>query len=567
MKFSQIEYKRVDVEALKAQLAELTEKLRNAKTFEEADRIFLEEEEQEGMTVRTMRTIAQIRRDIDTRDEFYDAEMTFYNRELPMLQPLRKAWTDALLNSPFRAQFEEKYGSVSFLNAELDAKSFVPELVADMQKENELVSRYTKLIASAQIPFDGQVLTLSQLTPYKLSTDDEVRRAAWRAEGEWYNANGEELDSLYDALVKLRDGMGKKLGHENFIPLGYNKMKRNCYTAKDVDAFRTAVQKYIVPVAAKISQVQAKRMGFEYPMSFADKDVAFRSGNPRPQGTPEEILKMGDTFYSELSPETKEFWEHMRGHEMMDVESKPGKASGGYCTGIYALHSPFIFANFNGTAHDVEVITHEAGHAFASYVNRHRVPSDTQWPSLEGCEVHSMSMEFFAEPWADGFFGPDARKFLYTHLANAMTFIPYGTMVDHFQHEVYAHPEYTPEQRHQIWRDLLAVYMPWAKLDDVPFYGEGKGWQRQSHIYKRPFYYIDYCLAQTVALQFWARIRKDSAAAFETYMKYTRLGGSMVFTDLLKESGLNSPFDEENVKEICAAAQEYLDGYDLSGIE
>lgn len=567
MKFSQIEYRRVDMEALKAQLADLTAQLKAAETFEAADSAYQAVEELEGATIRTMRTVAQIRRDIDTRDEFYDGEMSFYNCEMPLLQPLRKAWTDALLASPFRPRFEEKYGKVSFINAELDAKSFVPELVEDMQKENELVSRYTKLIASAQIPFDGQVLTLSQLTPYKLSADDEVRREAWKAEGEWYNAHGEELDSLYDQLVRLRDGMGRKLGSENYIPLGYNRMKRNCYTADDVAAFRAAVRKYLVPVANKLCRAQAQRMGFDFPMSFADKDLSFRSGNPKPQGTPEEILKMGENFYSELSPETKEFWTHMRAHEMMDVESKSGKASGGYCTSIHAMRSPFIFANFNGTAHDVEVITHEAGHAFAAYVNRDRVPADTQWPSLEGCEVHSMSMEFFAEPWAEGFFGKDAKKFLYTHLAGAMTFIPYGTMVDHFQHEVYKHPEYSPEQRHQIWRDLLGVYMPWVNLDDVPFYGEGKGWQRQSHIYKRPFYYIDYCLAQAVSLQFWARIRKNCKAAFETYMTYTRLGGSMVFTDLLKAAGLDSPFDEESLKEICAEAEAFLEGYDLTGVE
>lgn len=567
MKFSQIEYKRVDMEELKTQLKEQIARLKTAESFEQAESAFLAVEELEGMSIGTMRTVAQIRRDIDTRDEFYDGEMRFYNRELPLIAPLRKEWTDAMLNSPFRGAFEEKYGKVSFINAELSVRSFVPELVQDLQRENELVTRYTKLIASAQIPFGGQSLTLSQLTPYKLSADDEVRRGAWKAEGEWYNAHGEELDRIYDELVRLRDGMGRKLGHDGYTPMGYDRMERNCYGQEDVAAFRAAVRKYLVPVADKLYRAQAQRMGFEYPLSFADKDLSFRSGNPRPQGTPEEILKMGETFYSELSPETKEFWEHMRAHEMMDVESKPGKASGGYCTSLYALRSPFIFANFNGTAHDVEVITHEAGHAFAGYVNRNRVPSDTAWPSLEGCEVHSMSMEFFAEPWAEGFFGEDARKFRYTHLAGALTFIPYGTMVDHFQHEVYAHPEYSPEERHQVWRDLLKAYMPWVRLDDMPFYGEGKGWQRQGHIYRRPFYYIDYCLAQTVALQFWARIRKDCGAAFETYMAYTRLGGSMVFTDLLAAAGLDSPFEEKCLKEICAEAEAFLDGYDLTGIE
>ena len=567
MTFSQLEYKRVDMEALKAQFADLIKQLTEAKSFEEADKIFLAQEELEGSTIRTMRTIASIRRDIDTRDEFYDAEMNFYNKELPLMQPLRKAWTDAMLNSPFRADFEKKYGNVSFINAELEARNFVPELVPDMQQENALVAQYTKLIASAQIPFDGKILTISQLGPYKMSADDEIRRAAWKAEGEWYNEHGQELDEIYDKLTKLRHGMGQKLGFDTYTPMGYNRMKRNCYTEKDVESFRAGVRKYLVPLAAKMYQAQAKRMGFEYPLTFADKDISFRSGNPVPQGTSEDILKMGGTFYSELSAISGEFWNHMRTHELMDVESKPGKASGAYCTGIHTIHSPFIFANFNGTAADVEVVTHEAGHAFAGYVNRHRVPASTQWPSLEGCEVHSMSMEFFAEPWAEGFFGKDARKFLFTHLAGAIAFIPYGTMVDHFQHEVYAHPDYTPEQRHDIWRELLKVYMPWVRLGDVPFYGEGKGWQRQGHIYKTPFYYIDYCLAQTISLQFWYRIRKDLKSAFDTYMAYTNLGGSMVFTDLLKAAGLESPFSEDCLKDICKEAEIFLETYDLTGIE
>lgn len=567
MKFSEIAYKRVDVEAAKAKIKALTEQLEKAESFAAADKVFLEFETFCDNEISTMRTIAQIRRDIDTRDPFYDGEISFYNQEMPKLRPLFKAWTDTLLKSPFRKEFEEKYGNVSFINAEISARSFVPELVEDLQKENELVTRYTKLIASAEIPFNGETYTLSQLSPFKLSPDDETRRSAWLAEGEWYVSHQAELDEIYDSLTKLRDSMGKKLGHKGYTPLGYDRMERNCYTEKDVEGFREGVRKYLVPVATEIYKAQAKRLGFEYPLTFADKDLAFRSGNPRPVGTPQDILNMGTTFYSELSAETKEFWAHMREHEMMDVESRPGKSAGGYCTGLPLLKSPFIFANFNGTAHDVEVITHEAGHAFASFVNRDRIPSDIQWPSLEGCEVHSMSMEFFAEPWAEGFFGDDARKFRYTHLASAITFIPYGTLVDHFQHKVYENPEMTPEERHAVWQELLKVYMPWVKLDGSPFYGEGKNWQRQSHIYKNPFYYIDYCLAQSVALQFWARIREDRNAAFETYMAYTRLGGSRVFTDLLKAAGLRNPFDPECLKQVSEEASEFLAQYDLSGIE
>ena len=566
MKFTEIPYVRADMAHWKQMTEDLTARFKAAQTFEEADAIYREAETADA-DYNTMVSLAKIRRDIDTRDAFYDGEVTFYNQELPKLRPAFKAWTQATLESPFRPQLEEKYGSVAFVNAEMAAKTFIPELVEDIQKESALTTRYSKLIASAQIPFRGEVYTLSQLSPWKQNPDDEIRREAWKAEGEWYNSHGKELDEIYDQLVQLRHGMGKKLGFEGFTPLGYMRMKRNCYGEEEVDNFRIAVQDHLVPLVKKLYIKQARRQGREFPLSFADKDLSFRSGNPKPVGNPQEILDMGTKFYSELSQETKVFWDFMREHEMMDVESKPGKAGGGYCSRLANLRSPFIFANFNGTAHDVEVVTHEAGHAFAGYVNRDRVPADTQWPSLEGCEVHSMAMEFFAEPWAEGFFGEDARKFRFTHLADALKFIPYGTLVDHFQHEVYAHPEYTPEQRHDIWRRLLAVYMPWAALDDVPFYGEGKGWQRQSHIYKRPFYYIDYCLAQTVALQFWLRIRKDTDAAFKTYLQYTMLGGSQTFTKLLESAGLDSPFDEGCMKAICEEAERFIDSYDLGGIQ
>ena len=566
MTFSQIPYERADLAAWKQQMEDITARFRAAQTFEEADAIY-----RKGSTFdedyATMITLARIRSNIDTRDEFYDEEVSYYNREMPALQPVQKNWTQATLESPFRKELEEKYGKVTFLNAEIASKAFSPELIADIQKENALKQRYSKLIASAQIPFRGSIYTISQLSPWKGDPDDAIRLEAWTAEGNWYNEHGAELDEIYDELVQLRTAMGKKLGFDGYTPLGYLRMRRNCYGEAEIDSFRAAVQKYLVPLAKKLYIRQAKRQGREFPLNFADKDLSFRSGNPRPAGDPAQILAMGDKFYAELSPETDEFWKFMREHEMMDVESKPGKAAGGYCTRIANLHSPFIYANFNGTSHDVEVVTHEAGHAFAGFVNRHRIPSATIWPSMEGCEVHSMSMEFFAWPWAEGFFGADARKFRYTHLMKALTFIPYGTMVDHFQHIIYEYPEFSPQERHQVWQELLGLYMPWVRPGDVPFYGEGKGWQRQSHIYASPFYYIDYCLAQTVALDFWARIQADSKAAFETYMRYTALGGTMVFTDLLKEAGLGNPFNEETLKTVCAAADKYLSDYDLSGIE
>ncbi len=335
-----------------------------------------------------------------------------------------------------------------------------------------------------------------------------------------------------------------------------------------MEKFRAAVVKYLVPVADRIYRRQAERLGKQYPMSFADNALEFRSGNPRPAGTPDDILAAGRKFYDALSPETSEFFRVMLDNELLDVLSTEGKSGGGYCTSIPDYEVPFIFANFNGTQHDVEVVTHEAGHAFAAWMNRKRVPLAYVWPGMEACEVHSMSMEFFAEPWAEDFFGKDAAKFRYSHLAGALTFIPYGTLVDHFQHVVYEKPDMTPAQRHAVWKELLGVYMPWMKLDgQIPFYSEGEGWQRQHHIYSSPFYYIDYCLAQTVSLEFWAMIRNDVKGAWEHYMAYTRQGGSCTFTQLLANAGLESPFEESCLRGVCQAASQWLDGCDMTGIE
>ena len=565
-KFSEMKYERPDLDGVKAQLSSLTRRLKEAGSYDEARAVFLERE-QAAKHLSTMTNLAHIRHSIDTRDAFYDGEMKFWNAALPELQEYEQAWTQAMLDSPYRTDFSAEYGDLMFVNAEIALKTFSPEIIPQLQQENELTQEYEKLLASAQIPFEGKVYTLSQLTPFKNDPDDGRRLAAWKAEGQWYKDNQDKMDAIYDQLVHLRDEMGRKLGYEGYTTLGYYRMGRNCYTKEDVERFRAAVVKYLVPVADQVYRRQAQRLGKEYPMSFADNQLEFRSGNPRPQGTPDDILAQGKKFYDELSPETSVFFNTMLDGELLDVLSTEGKQSGGYCTSIADYGVPFIFANFNGTQHDVEVVTHEAGHAFAAWTNRDRVPMEYVWPSMEGCEVHSMSMEFFAEPWADGFFEPDAKKFLYSHLSGALTFIPYGTLVDHFQHEVYANPDMTPAQRHAVWKELLGVYMPWMRLDgDIPFYSEGQGWQRQHHIYSSPFYYIDYCLAQTVSLQFWAMIQTDRKNAWEHYMAYTRQGGSRVFTELLKNAGLESPFDENCLRGVCQAASACLDSFDLTVI-
>ncbi len=566
MKFSEMKYTRPDAEAAKAKIVELTQALSAAKSYDEARAAFLEMDNEKRHFM-TASELAGIRHMIDTRDEFYDAEAQYLNNIGPEIQEPMQMFSLELLKSPFRAEFEAEFGTLMFLNTEIALKTFSPEIIPLLQQEAQLQQDYDKLIASAKVSFEGGEYTLSQMTPFKTDPDDERRLAAWKADGEWFKANQPALDEIYDKLVHLRDKMGKALGYKDFTELGYYRMTRNCYTKEDVEAFREAVQKYLVPVAEEIYKHQAQRLGKSYPLSFADAALEFRSGNPRPVGSADDILAQGKKFYEELSPETAEFFNHMLDNELLDVLSTEGKAAGGFCTAIPDYEAPFIFANFNGTQGDVEVVTHEAGHAFAVWMNRSIVPMELVFPTNEACEVHSMSMEFMSWPWAEGFFGKDTRKFLFSHLSGAITFIPYGTMVDHFQHIVYEKPEMTPAERHCVWKELLGIYMPWLKLDgDIPFWSDGEGWQKQLHIYDVPFYYIDYCLAQTMALQFWSMIQHDPKAAWDTYMKYTALGGSRTFTELIAAAGLKSPFGDEALRSVCAEAKTWLENFSLEGI-
>lgn len=563
MKFNEMQYVHLDIQKLKDEIIETVEKFKNAKSFEEADSAFAEY----GKicdTVETQSALAYIRHTVNTLDEFYDKEQEFLDESLPVLAEYFQMMTKALLESPFRAEFTEKYGELMFINEEMELKTFSPEIVADLQEENKLATEYEKLLASAQIDFRGEICTVSQLAPYKQSADDEIRLQAWTAEGNFYKENKAELDRLFDELVHLRDKIAKKLGFEDFTTLGYYRMRRNSYDKEDVAQFRTAVQKYLVPLADKIYRETAERIGKSYPLNYADSALMFRSGNPKPCGSAQDILKTAEKFYHELSPETAEFIDFMLQNELLDVLSKKGKTQGGYCIEIPDYKAEFIFANFNGTSDDVETVTHEAGHAFAGYTARDIFPGALRSPTMESCEIHSMSMEFFAWKAAGEFYGEEADKFKYSHLSSAIKFIPYGTMVDHFQHIVYEHPELTPEQRDNAWRELTSIYMPWIKLGEIPFYGDGCAWQRQHHIYSSPFYYIDYCFAQTVALEFWALIQKDEEKAWESYKKLVGFAGTKKFTDLVKDSGLESPFDGETLKSVCEEAANWLDNFDKS---
>ena len=559
--FKDYAYTRPNVDELKAEVTALIEQFKVAETFEAQSEVIKQINKYRN-AFSTMENLVYIRASIDTNDEFYQAERDYFDEVGPIAEEIVFEYYKELVSSKFRKELEEKWGAQLFALAENKIKGFSPEVIELMQQENKLVSEYNKLVASAQIEFDGKTLTLAQLGPYGESTDRAVRKAARETSANFFAKNEEKFDELYDKLVKLRHKIATTLGYKNYVELGYINMDRVDYDAEMVSKFRDQVRDYIVPVATKLYERQAKRIGVEGDFKFYDEGLNFLTGNATPQGSPEWIVENGKKMYEELSPETGEFFNFMIDNDLMDLVAKKGKESGGYCTFIEDYNAPFIFSNFNGTSGDIDVLTHEAGHAFQVYSSRNIGIPEYLWPTFESCEIHSMSMEFFTWPWMDLFFKEQTDKYKFTHLSSGLLFLPYGVSVDEFQHVVYENPEMTPAERKSAWKEIEAKYLPHRNYDGHAYLEAGGFWQRQAHIYASPFYYIDYTLAQICAFQFWKRSRENFKDAWKDYVHLCSLGGSLSFTDLVREAGLISPFEQGCVESVIGTIEDYLNSID-----
>jgi len=556
MKFSQIPYERPDMEQVTEEAASFTTAVKNAKSASEVMAQYNRFKEL-FKRIHTLSALVYIRHTIDTRDEFYDKENDFIDENSPLFEKLGIDFYREMINSPYRAEVENELGGFWFINAELKLKGFDDKIIEEMQKENALCSKYNKLLASAEFDFDGKKLNLSQLRAYQLSPDREIRKAAYKKRTEFFMENEKELDEIFGEMVKLRNEMALKLGYKNYVELGYIRMHRNSYNASHVMRFRNQVKKILVPFLQKLHERRKQDLGIDS-LKFYDEDIFYKNGNPAPKGTPEEMFEAGKKMYDELSPETKEFFDFMLENELFDVLAKEGKSGGGYCHFMPDYGSPFIFANFNGTSEDVDVLTHECGHALASYMARDIDILEYQDYTFDVAEIHSMSMEFFTGDWMRLFFKDETESFLYMQLASALVFIPYGCTVDEFQHIIYENPEMTPGERKKTWQELEKEYKPYLDYDGDPFFGKGGHWQRQAHIYERPFYYIDYCLAETCALQYRIWMETNKKAAWRSYTDLLKKAGTRKLTDIIAEAGLKSPFESGCIENIVTGAQELL---------
>ncbi len=548
-KFSQLEYKRPDIPALKKALQNQQKDFKNAKTYEEARKIHLDMEKL-TIDIATMYSIASIRNTADKSDSYYEQEVEYLEKSISGLMMLQKKSKELMLKTPFRADFEKEFGKMITMGLEDEIKHTTIRNLPLKIKEMKLCQAYSKEAALCKTNFRGEECNFYGLLKHMQSTDREERKEAFKAFSKLYESISPRLDDCYNKLAKIRIKMAKRAKHKDYIEMAYLDRHRFDYKREDVEVFRNQVVKYIVPACQKLFDEQAKRLGIDK-LRFYDEALVYPEGNAVPQGTMSEMLQAAEKMYHELSPETGEFFSFMVEHDLFDLETRPNKHLGGYCTSLELYRAPFIFSNFNGTSADVDVLTHEAGHAFEYYLASRTQPLVDYFGSTsEINEIHSMTMEHFTYPWMELFFGENANKYRYAHLASALTTIPYLVAVDEFQHRMYDRSDMTAMERRAIWHEIERKYMPWRDYDGDKFMEEGGYWMQKQHIFLYPFYYIDYALAQLGAFELYNRSKNNKTEAWNDYITLCRAGGSRSYLELLKLAKLRSPFKEGSVTAI-----------------
>jgi len=501
--------------------------------------------------------LTRLRFDQETKNAERKAAREYLDELSPKLTALETQMQRAILASPHRSDLEDELGSHLFALWEADVAAFAPAIEAGLTEEARLEAQYTELIAGAELQIDGKRVNIAGIEPYAQSTDRDMRHHAQRIRHEFFASHGADLDRIYDELVHVRHAMARKLGFADFTGLGYKRMHRVDFDQSDVERYRDQVARYIVPIATEIMQRRAKALGIT-DLAYWDEPLTSPSGNPTPKGDHDWIVARGREALGQVHPEVGNFYAMMIERGLVDLKNREGKAGGGYCTGFPDYGVPFIFANFNGTHGDVHVLVHEMGHAFQDWKSRKLPAYDYLTPTYESAEIHSMSIEYLCAPFLEHFFGPDAARYRRQQLEEAMTFLPYGVAVDHFQHLVYARPDASAAERHHMWKQMEARYMPWRRYGNLEYWDKGALWQSKEHIYHVPFYYIDYTLALCCALQFWVRSRKDYNSAVADYVALCARGGEAPFKDLVRSANLASPFDDGALAAVAGEAQTAL---------
>ncbi|NLI95495.1 MAG: M3 family oligoendopeptidase [Synergistaceae bacterium] len=488
----------------------------------------------------------------DTADK--DLERRYHAYLEEMLPPLEAA-EQRLRQRLLESGFETESIRVPLRGLRADAELYREENVPLLVEEQKLDSEYARIAGAQTVTWKGEEKTIQQMQALFQETDRTVREAAWRLVAERQLEDRQVIGELWVRFLDLRLEISRNAGFQNYRDYRWKALHRFDYTPQDCQRFRDAIESEVVPAATALYEARRKKLGLDRLRPW-DLSVDPLLRPPlRPYSGAKELESGVESVFKALDPALAEAFSRMRQTGSLDLESRKGKAPGGYCTFFPVEKKPFIFMNGVGLHDDVQTLLHESGHAF-HFLETARWPWALQWNvGVEFAEVASMAMELLALPSLSaergGFYRTeDAERALAEHLESVITLWPYIAVVDAFQHWVYDHPEQArvPESCDTEWESLWRRFMP--GIDYSGFEETLRtGWQRKLHIHQIPFYYIEYGMAQLASVQVWKNSLEDPGGALASYRNALSLGGTASLPDLYAAAGARFRFDRPDLKE------------------
>ena len=559
-KFSELKLAKTDLRVYMDIFEDATRRIEEATDGADVVQIILELDEMTRRADDLVR-LAHIRSTIDTKDPVYQEQLAWLGENMIYYDQAVMDFKDAVYNSRFREYLEGVLGSAYFISADIERQTFSEDCIGLYQKEVELYTEYLTIMGSAEVDILGEKRNIAQLKLLFTHDDREVRRSAFKALSQVLEENESRLEELWGELIKVRDEHGKKLGYNNFIPVGYLHNQHIHYSPADIEVFRKQVVEEIVPLCEKIYEAQRKRLGVDEFMSYDEKAV-FYGGTARRIGDDEYVIEKARAMYNDISQEAGEFIDYMLTHELFEYKERPGKEAGGYGTMLLSYKAPFVFTHFDGSIADFNVITRDLGEAFVRYKASRTQPIKEYYSATSDVmEIYALSMDQFADSYVEDFFGDDADKYRLYSLQDIITFIPIGCAVDEFQHICYENTDLTPKERALEWRKLEKKYMPWRKYDNDEFMERGGYFYSIQHIFVYPFYYIDYALARVHALEMKKKYAVHPEVTWQNYMDLIAQGGRVGYAEVVNKLGLTPLFQDGAVAKATSYAKAVMNEY------
>ncbi len=492
-------------------------------------------------------------------EEVKQAYLDFVEQVQPELAKVGDLLNRKLAESPYADELDSIEYNVLLRDTRMGIALFREENIALGTELTKLGQRYNEICGAMTVQFDGEERTMQQMGKYLQVNDREVRESAYRTVGERRFQDSEEIDDLYDKMIELRHQVAQNAGYENFRDYTFDSKRRFDYTPADCEAFQTAIEQICVPLMREIDGKRRDALGLKA-LRMWDMGHDVQGRNPlQPFTEVEEMVAGTSRMFHRLSPELGEFFDTLRDGTSLDLDSRKGKAPGGYQLQRDHSRKPFIFMNATGLQRDLETMVHEAGHAFHSIYADEIPLVDYRSAPIEFCEVAAMSMELLTHDFLDEFYSSDdANRAVREHLEGIVSILAWIATIDAFQHWIYTNPGHSKEERHQQWLDLgdrFGSHLDWNGFEEW----RKVGWQRQLHLFSYPFYYIEYGIAQLGALQLWLQYQKNPQTALDNYAKSMRLGGSRPLPELFEAGEMSFDLGNSTVQGLIDAVRTELD--------